>query len=321
MDCADPTFRNQLRGGPTQGEDCGVVSTAIALDFITCGQVDRGVRQIRRSMGVPSGPTRTLDQVTALREFALSEERLARLRERGLRLPRVRRRVLVPFEEARDALREGRGVIIPLAYHVVNRRAPRLSGDRAFMGMHSVFSAAIRERDGARQWLIHDPLYNVPGEVRRPVPTGPQWWPEWLVRRAAGRMNVLLGVNPDGSERRGEVGIGRIVFVEVTRPRPRPPEEPEEEPEAHDRGVVPATEEPDAEEEPGVDAVELDPAILRERIARWRRRTLRLREELAEREAEAAAAEERIEELEATIGSVSAALAAVVDGAGAETAI
>lgn len=325
MDCMDVVFRSQLRGAPTQGEDCGVVATALALDFITCGQVDRGVKQIRSAMGVASGPTRTVDQETALRTFALSEARLARLRERGLRPPRVRRRVLVPFEEAREALRKGKGLVIPIAYTVVNRKRPGLSGDRGFRGFHSIFAAAIRDDpDGSRSWLIHDPLYNLPGDPRRPVPTGPQWWPEWLVRRAAARMSVVLGHDALGNELRGIVGAGRIVFVEVTRPRPRRPDEPdrpdpddddEDEEEGprrgggqgngqgggQDGGVRPATDRPTA-------------------LQQARLEILQLKADLADLEAENAAAEARIEELEAAVGEVAAVLASVGDGAAAEPA-
>jgi hypothetical protein len=319
MDCVDAVFRTQLAGGPTQGEDCGVVAAAIALDFMTCGKVDKGVRQLRRAMGVESGPTRTVDQETALRAFALDPERIARLRERGFRPPRVRRRVLVPFEVAREALRRGHGLVIPLSYRVVNRKRPGLSGDRGFLGMHSVFAAAIREDgDGSRSWLIHDPLYNVPGDPRRPVPTGPQWWPEWLVRRAAGRMSVILGQNADGGEIRGEVGIGRIVCVEVVRPRLRRPDEPEiEEEEEEEEGGGQTR--PGRGPRGGVRPAD-GGADHAEELARARLEVARLKAQLADLEAENSAAEARIEELEAAVGAVAAAVASVADGAAAETA-
>jgi len=314
MDCSDVVFRNQLRGGPTQGEDCGVVSTAMALDFITCGQVDKDVRQIRSAMGVRTGPTRTVEQEAALRKFALSPERLRTIGERKHRPPKVQRRVLVPFEEAREALEAGKALVISIGYRVVNGRRPGLSGDRGFQGCHSIFAAAIRdEPKGGRSWLIYDPLYNVPGEPRRPVPTGPQWWPEWLMRRAAARMNVLMGHDAQGQEIRGEVGPGRIVFVAVTRPRPRRPDAPDTDDEENDdarapRGSVdegprPATDGDDAAEE----------------LVRARAQVSRLRARIADLEAENEAAEERLEELETAMGDVAAVLAAVTEGAGAES--
>lgn len=305
MDCSNVVFRNQLRGGPTQGEDCGVVATAMALDFITCGQVDKDVRQIRNAMGVKTGPTRTIEQEAALRTFALSDERLRKIRERGQRPPKVQRRVLVPFEEARDALEAGKALVISIGYRVVNRRRPGLSGDRAFQGCHSIFADGIRDDPkGGRSWRIFDPLYNVPGEPWRPVPTGPQWWPEWLVRRAAARMNVVMGHDAQGDEIRGEVGPGRIVFVAVTRPRPRRPDVPDTDDEDEDEGPRPANDAP-------------DPA---EQFLRSRAQVARLRARIADLEAENEAAEERIGELEAAVGDVAALLAAVQDGAGAESA-
>jgi hypothetical protein len=179
-----------------------VASTIMALDFMTCGEIRKGVAAIRDAMGQPSGATTTKQQEEALRFFALSPQRIATLDKQELVPPRVQRLICVDFELARTALDHGRGLIIAISYKVVNLRRPDLSGD-TFKGPHSIFVDAVREKPGkGAEWRVYDPLYH----------DGPRWWPEWLVRRAAARMKVLDGV---------PVGLGRILCVKVTRPLPR----------------------------------------------------------------------------------------------------
>ena len=78
------------------------------------------------------------------------------------------------------ALGNGKGATIAIDYSKVPLN---MKGDPAFMGLHSVFLAAVRERAGQTEVKVFDPL----NDGRRPgIPgPGPVWYPKVMLRNAA----------------------------------------------------------------------------------------------------------------------------------------
>jgi hypothetical protein len=97
---------------------------------------------------------------------------------------RARRVVAGPWDELPEALERGAGVVLCIAYGVVNDLTPWRSGDRRFRGGHAIYLQELgRGRtDRRRRTLSFDSLY----DGRRPtIPDGPRWMRLSVLHRAA----------------------------------------------------------------------------------------------------------------------------------------
>ena len=215
MDRYQPKLTYQLDGSATAGEDCGVRTAMHALDFASGGKVRTSKDVMRRRMHKATGPTSSQDIKAGIESFG------AAMKKEGLRPAWMHRFEPSPFADARRALEDGKAVVVQANYGVVNRqqragRVTDLSGDHAFMGSHSVLAIDIDQRGDGAYWKILDPLCD---GRRSEIPTGPRWWPEWLVRRAAAKMDCVWGRDADGHEIHGPAGRGRITGGIVGRAR------------------------------------------------------------------------------------------------------
>jgi len=172
-----PKHQRQLNGTSTAGEDCWVRAVSMAIDFATKGHAVPTVAAVRARAGVPTGAGNTANQEKAAESYDTSKET-------GGRKPvKFDRRVAAPWADATGPLQNGdKAVVVSLSYRVVNEKKPTLSGDRAFMGNHSIMFLGSRQTAAGVEVKAWDSLYD---GRRTGIPKGPQWWPLWLVRDAA----------------------------------------------------------------------------------------------------------------------------------------
>jgi uncharacterized coiled-coil protein SlyX len=168
-----PTFVRQLDGSPNAGDNCGPASVAMALRWATAHEIEPSPSQVRKAMKDPTGGTYMADHRLAWDEY----------RERNAHrwdLKPMRYFAAGEFADLITALGSGKGATIAIDYSKVPLN---MKGDPAFMGLHSVFLAAVRERAGQTEVKVFDPL----NDGRRPgIPgPGPVWYPKVMLRNAA----------------------------------------------------------------------------------------------------------------------------------------
>lgn len=204
-------FQPQLDGSPTAGEDCGVRALSMGIDYATYGALRPAVKELRRRMGVYTGATKMSNLNSAIETYDDSE-----MKPHGYTGLKMYDRYAAPFDDAvATPLANGHYVIVQVDYEVVNKVAPRLSGDPNFQGNHSVgFRGTRINARGVRQYKAFDPLCD---GRREGIPKGPQWWPENLLREAAA---AFAG--------RDKATSGRIMRAKAiappTTPDPEPPD-------------------------------------------------------------------------------------------------
>lgn len=153
-----PKHRTQLWRPETGRVDCGPRTWQHAIDVATRSHDVPGIDRVRALAGV-SGP-----QTTNVYDADRAFERLHL---------RYARKVNAAWDLAVQALRDGKGLHLCVAYGVINDRQPSRSGDRAFRGGHSIYVQELRRtRTGQRIVLSFDSLYD---GRRREIPDGPQW--------------------------------------------------------------------------------------------------------------------------------------------------
>jgi hypothetical protein len=189
----------------------------MAVDAATRGGVRPSVEDIRTRARNPTGAGNTADQERAIESYDTPGETKGRK-------PLVYQRMLArPWADAQGPLDNAdKAVIIAVSYRVVNEKAPHLSGDRAFMGNHSIMYLGSRvTANGHKEYLSYDSLYD---GRRRGIPKGPQWVPAWLVRDAAA---AFAG---EGKWTGGIVPSSPLLHPAAPAPRPTPPPHPAPDP-------------------------------------------------------------------------------------------
>ena len=212
-----PKHQRQLNGTPTAGEDCGVRSTSMAIDFATKGKTVPTMTALRTRMGVKTGATNTAQQKQGAESYNTSAET-------GGRKPiKATRYVGAPWSVFVGPLKNGNvAVVLSLSYKVINNKKPNLSGDKAFMGNHSVMFLGSRQTaNGVTEVLSYDSLYD---GRRTGIPKGPQWWPLWLLEDACNEF-----AKPAGPGKATGLIIPTPALISVPKP-PEPQPEPEPEP-------------------------------------------------------------------------------------------
>jgi hypothetical protein len=227
-----PKHQRQLNGTATAGEDCGVRSTSMAIDFATKGKTVPTVLALRTRMGVKAGSTTTADQKKGAESYDTKAET-------GGRKPiKANRQVGVPFDTFVPALKNGNvAVVLSLSYKVVNNKKPNLSGDRAFNGSHSVMFLGSRTASGGgTEVLSWDSLYD---GRRTGIPKGPQWWPLWLVEDAC---NAFAAAAGSGKATGLIIPTPALLSVPAPTPPPTPEPEPPDLPDVPDLPNLPTKE-------------------------------------------------------------------------------
>lgn len=221
-----PRPRRQLDGSRYASANCGPVSTSLGMDWSTGGKVHPSPAAVRDAMGGTwSGPGDATNLGDNARAWATYRDDA---REKGLRLGSYTRRLMDPWSEVIDALDAGYGVVLQVSYPTITARAPTLSGDPAFKGLHVIFLAAIRRRKGNVQLLSFDGLYD---GRRAGIPKGAQWVPAWVLKEAAEekvRRSLVSGGMAAGQAKERADGtavfavIGRSTAIAKPDPKPAP---------------------------------------------------------------------------------------------------
>lgn len=204
MACPLPKIHHQLDGSPNQGENCGPCACATGADFGSCGEYRPRVATVRKAMGVPTGPTSIRDSIRAYQSFA------DEFKARGRKPPRIRAMLFGSWaDDAMPALREGHALQLAVNYATLNRIAPKLSGDKRFMGAHMIFAHGLFRRDGVPSVRVWDSL----DDHRRPgIPDGPILWPVAVLKECCGD---LVAKFADGTRR--PIGQGKVAGIIVKR--------------------------------------------------------------------------------------------------------
>lgn len=146
--------------------------------------------------GSPSGLS-TAGSLVALKSYGVDAERI----QAG------------PVSGVYEALQAGHIVLLAVSYASINELYPEYSGQRDFMGQHSIALEGYRRRDpriGYRNSTrSHDPLYDGRCRDWGCAPRGPQLVPMRMARLAAGEFR------PDG---RTPIGFGLATYIIVRRP-------------------------------------------------------------------------------------------------------
>jgi hypothetical protein len=239
----------QLDGSKTEGIDCGVASTVMAIEYASGGKIRTTTERVRRAMG-EQGPTNPWDWQRAFRAFRVPA------RKAGLRPLRSTIADGADFARLRTLLFEKRRpVIVALDYGTIARRLPRQWSSNSFHGAHAVLLRKGRERGGKLKVKVFDPLADGRTVGGRRVVKGPAWWDWAVVRDAAANVRESDGslVYPTRDRWLGLVVWGPRPIVKDK------PEEPEEPP------IDDPEDEPDDPEDPlealGDVASDLDDAI------------------------------------------------------------
>lgn len=205
-----PKHQRQLNGTLTAGEDCGVRSTSMAIDFATRGATVPTVAALRTRMGVKTGPTNTSQQQKGAQSYDTPAET-------GKRKPVVfNRQSPAAWSEFVGPLTNGdKAVVLSLDYGIVNDKKPNVSGDRAFDGNHSIMFLGSRQTAQGTEVKAWDSLYD---GRRQGIPKGPQWWPLWLVRDACA---AFAGA---GRATGGIVPYSPLLVPAAPPPGPMPPD-------------------------------------------------------------------------------------------------
>jgi len=225
----------QLDGSATEGVDCGVASTVMAIDYATGGKVRTTTERVRNKMGTRA-PTNPWDWQRAMRGFRDVA------RKQGLRPLRSSIASGADLERLRTILFERkRPVIIALDYGTVADKSRRHWSSTDFRGAHAVMLRKGRERGGRLKVKVFDPLADGRRVGGRKMARGPEWWDWSVVKQAAASLRDSKGqlVFP-GRDR----WIGLVVWssVPIVKDKPEPVEDPplddpDDEPEDADDAV------------------------------------------------------------------------------------
>ena len=205
----------QLWRPVTGSVDCGPRSWQMAADAATRGQVRRGLDRVRELAHVPGAQTTNVyDAALFLSAVGLRHEVFAP----------------GPWDDARDALRAGDGLVLCVSYGVLTDICPWVSGSPSFGGGHSIYLQELaRGRDGIARARSFDSLY----DGRRPgIPDGPRRVRLHALARAAeafaGRKGRFWGiVVPHGQ---GTPGVGGPGLDDDELRAPQPDVQPWAEP-------------------------------------------------------------------------------------------
>lgn len=172
-----PKLQPQLNNGSkTGGEDCGPRSSCMGADWATEGALLTPIPEFRRRARRPAGDTNTEQLTNALRSYDTPKETNGRTDIQAFRKLRQ------PKSTLREAITDGKYVVVQMSYAVLQRIAPGWDACPTFHGMHSIGVMGQRVREGSVQWRVFDPLAD---GRRKGIPTGPDWWPRWVVEGVA----------------------------------------------------------------------------------------------------------------------------------------
>ena len=225
----------QLDGSATEGVDCGVASTVMAIDYASGGRIRTTTERVRNKMGTKE-PTNPWDWQRAMRGFRDVAKK------QGLRPLRCNIASGADFERLRSILFDRkRPVIVALDYGTIADKSRRHWSSTDFRGAHAVLLRKGRERGGRLKVKVFDPLADGRTVGGRRMIKGPNWWDWSVVKQAAGNVRDSSGqlVFP-GRDR----WIGLVVWssVPVVKDKPDPVEDPplddpEDEPDDADDAV------------------------------------------------------------------------------------
>jgi hypothetical protein len=209
----------QLDGSRTEGVDCGVASTVMAIDYASHGKIRTTTERVRNKMGTQD-PTNPWDWQRAIRGFRDAA------RKQGLRPIRSNLASGADFERLRTLLFERkRPVIIALDYGTIADKSRRHWSSTTFRGAHAVLLRKGAERGGRLRVKVFDPLADGRIVGGRRMAKGPNWWDWSVVKEAAANVRDGDGklVFP-GRDR----WIGLVIWrtVPIVKDKPDPVEEP-----------------------------------------------------------------------------------------------
>jgi hypothetical protein len=209
----------QLDGSATEGIDCGVASTVMAIDYATSGKVRTTTERVRNKMGTKD-TTNPWDWQRAMRGFREAA------RKAGLRPLRANIANGADLDRLKSLLFERRRpVIVALDYGTIADRSRRHWSSTTFRGAHAVLLRRGKERGGRLKVKVFDPLADGRTVGGRRMAKGPNWWDWTVVRDAAANVR-------DGNGRLIFPGrdrwIGLVIWrsVPIVRDKPDPVEEP-----------------------------------------------------------------------------------------------
>jgi hypothetical protein len=209
----------QLDGSRTEGIDCGVASTVMAIDYASGGRIRTTTERVRNRMGTqePTNPWDWRRAIQGFREVA---------RKEGLRPLRSTLASGADFERLHTLLFERkRPVIIALDYGTIADESRRYWASTSFRGAHAVLLRKGAERGGRQKVKVFDPLADGRTVGGRRMAKGPNWWDWSVVRQAAANVRDGRGdlVFP-GRDR----WIGLVVWRSqpIVKDKPDPVEEP-----------------------------------------------------------------------------------------------
>jgi hypothetical protein len=174
-----PPFLKQLDGSTFAGTNCLMASTAMAIIRDRRGVNPPGTAQwyptpryLRYLSGDRSGGTN------------LAQASLLAQRYYGVSL-QVRYRY--SWTDFRNRLKEGRGVILQGQYDAWSRT--KWDGSGTFRGGHGVYVNEVRYNKtySRYEYLVYDPLWD---GRRSGILKGPQWMPEYYLKKFAGALIV-----------------------------------------------------------------------------------------------------------------------------------
>lgn len=164
-----PTFRKQLTSIATASVDCGVRSTQMGLDWLSKGNVIRGVAKIREIGGMGNGPTNYYEWDTVIDELGGKTEGFKGVKTNS-------------WDEVKEHLMNDGAAILAVDYGAYRSSMQAKSGSLTFNGYHAILFIGHRRRSGQNQTRSFDSLLD--GRYQG-CPSGPVWVPFWKVRSAA----------------------------------------------------------------------------------------------------------------------------------------
>ena len=166
-----PTLRKQGDGTRCQWSNCGPASHAMAAE-----RHRRGVDP-RNHHGWPPKPAEIRNRISPTHcggtDLQENDAAVTHLYEVNMDV-----RYYVPWYTFRSLIMSGRGAVVQMRYSVIS--PTRFDACPGFTGNHAIYVNERRASDGA--FLVYDPLAD---GRRRGIPKGPQWWPAYLLRKAA----------------------------------------------------------------------------------------------------------------------------------------
>lgn len=196
-------------GAPTEGADCGVLTTTYQIQVASGNRVTPAkagmtwqswVRELRAAMGRNAGATSTADWYRAWRSAWMR----SLFRQAGYQVPRVQRLHGSSWDTMKNHLRAGRSIGLCVDYGVLRRQAGALDvpvGSDTFSDGHALALVGIRAADGLVYTNDLDPLFDgTPAKV----PDGPV-----VARLAAFKAPAgAFGARPHGFGKVEAVSVG-----------------------------------------------------------------------------------------------------------------